>query len=263
MNVKKPLPFFNVAADGLAVLNIEPGETVQRIVLALGGTAFTKAMITLIRLKLNGKVFYETTGTYLDLINKYKGIADDAGFLTIDFSERDAKTLGGMYAGGIATGSGVTSFDVEVTIAGATAPTLEAYLQTTAARPLDYILGMVAHPVTLSAAGKFPVVLPHGPDAAMLLKRVHFFNTYMTSLEVKKNGLIIFDDIPAAANSFMQKEFKKVPQAGLYVFDPIVDNNVTAVVQTANAASMRFNPTVSAADTLNIYAEVIGTIDKF
>lgn len=263
MHIKKNLPFFNVVADGVASLDLELGATFQKIILVLGGTAFSKAMITNIRCKLNGKMFYEITGSRLDLINTYKGMGVSATHLAIDFSEADAKTLGGMYSGGIGTAAGVSAFTIEVTIAGATAPTLESYSLVTAPQPLGIIMGMVSHPVTLSAAGKFPVVLPHGPEAEMLLKRVHFFNANMTHLEVKKNGLVIFDEVAVAQNTFMALDYGKVAQAGLYVYDPIVDNNVAGVVQTGNAASMRFNPTVSGADTLNIYAEVIGMLDKF
>lgn len=259
----KNLPFFNVVASGVASLELPKGMTYNRILLKLGGTTFTKAMITRIVAKLNGKIFYDTTGSRLDSVNKYRGLADDAAYLTIDFTEPKAKTVGGMNGGAIGTQSGVSSFTLEVTIAGATAPTLESWSMLSEPQPLGLIMGLVHHPVTFSAGGKFPIVLPHGPRAGHLIKRVHFFHTNMTELEVKKNGLVIFESMETAINSFIQEEYSKVPQSGLYVYDPVVTNDVKRVLATANAQSLQFNATVSAADTVNVYSEYIGRLDQF
>lgn len=259
----KNLPFFNVVASGVASLELPLGMTYNRIILKLGGTTFTKAMITRIVAKLNGKNFYDITGSRLDDINLYRGLTADAAYLTIDFNEPFAKTVGGMQGGAIGTAAGVSSFTLEVTIAGATAPTLESYSMLSEPQPLGLIMGLVHHPVTFSAGGKFPIVLPHGPQAGHLIKRVHFFHTNMTILEVKKNGLLIFEDMAIAINEFIQGEYNKVPQSGLYVYDPIVTNDVKRVLATANAASLQFNVTVSAADTVDTYAEYIGRIEQF
>lgn len=263
MITKKNLPFFNVVASGVASLELPLGMTYNRIILKLGGTTFTKAMITRIVAKLNGKNFYDITGSRLDSINLYRGLAADASYLTIDFNEPFAKTVGGMGGGAIGTAAGVSSFTLEVTIAGATAPTLESYSMISEPQPLGLIMGLVHHPVTFSAGGKFPIVLPHGPRAGHLIKRVHFFHANMTVLEVKKNGLSIFEEMAIAINEFIQGEYERAPQAGLYVYDPIVTGDVKRVLATANAASLQFNVTVSAADTVDTYAEYIGRIEQF
>ena len=259
----KNLPFFNVVASGVASLELPLGMTYNRIVLQLGGTTFTKAMITRIVAKLNGKIFYDITGSRLDSINQYKGLTANAAYLTIDFTEPRAKTVGGMNGGAIGTAKGVSSFTLEVTISGATAPTLESWSMISEPQPLGLIMGLVHHPVTFSAGGKFPIVLPHGPEAGHLIKRVHFFHTNMTALEVKKNGLLIFEEMAVAVNEFIQTEYQAAPQSGLYVFDPIVTHDVKRVLATANAQSMQFNATVSAADTVNVYAEYIGRLAQF
>lgn len=253
----KNLPFYNVAANSVASLELPLGMTFHRIILELGGTSFTKANISRIVAKLNGKIFYDVTGSRLDSINQYRGLTANASYLTIDFSEPFAKTIGGMGGGAIGTVAGVNSFTLEVTIGAATAPTLASYSMLSESRPLDTIMALVHHPVTFSAAGKYPVVLPHGPSVAHLIKRIHFFHSNMTTLEVKKNGLLIFEEITDAVNDFIQTEYNKVPQSGLFVYDPIVTNDLKRVVDTANAQSMQFNVTVSASDTVNIMAEYI------
>lgn len=262
MDTIKNLPFFNVVADGIASLNLVRGPTYHRIILELGGT-FTKAMITDITAKINGKEFYNITGSRLDSINKYKGIADDASYLTIDFSEIFAKTPGGMYAGGIGTDQGVQSFTLEVTIAGATSPTLASYSIISAPKPMGLIAGLTHHPVTFSAGGKYPIVLPYGPETKHLIKRVHFFHTNMTHLEVKKNGVVIFGELALAVNNFILEEHGKSAQSGLFVYDRVYNDDMTQVLNTSNAKSLEFNPTVSASDTINVYAELVGTLPNF
>ena len=58
MSIKKIMrqlpPFQNVVANGIATGQVPPGRTIERIVFKLGGTAFTKAMLTLLNLKANG-----------------------------------------------------------------------------------------------------------------------------------------------------------------------------------------------------------------
>jgi hypothetical protein len=260
MIIQKILPFNNVAANSTASVELSKGMTYNRIILKLGGTTFTKALIDNIKCKLNGKTFFECSGSALDLINKYRGLAADDDYLTIDFLEPFAKTLGGMYAGAIGTAKGVNSFTIEVEIGAATAPTLEAWAQVSAPMELGPIAALVNHPVSLSAGGKFPIVLPHGPEAGLLLERVHFFHSHMTTLEVKKNGLVIWEDIDATTLAYMTEEFGQAAQSGLYVYDPVMNRDLKGVVNTANAQDLRFNVTVSEADTINCYAEYFGPL---
>ncbi len=77
--LRNGLPFSNVVASGVATANITPGRTIERIILQLGGTTFTKAMLTLVELKANGRTFFKGSATQIDKVNKYRGIADDAG----------------------------------------------------------------------------------------------------------------------------------------------------------------------------------------
>lgn len=262
MIIQKNLPFFNVVASGVASLELPLGMTYNRIMLELGGTSFTKAMITRIVAKLNGKIFYDITGSRLDAINKWRGIYDEATHLTIDFTDRNAKTIGGEIAGAVATAEGISSFTLEVTIAGATAPTLESWSMLSPPRPFGPIFALIHHPVTFSAGGKFPIVLPHGPEAGHQIRRVHFFHTNMTELEVKKNGLLVAEELTSGINDFVQQEYGRAPQSGLFVYDPVVTNNFKNMLQTFNAKSMQFNTTVSAADTVDVYGEYLADLSR-
>lgn len=258
----KNLPFLGVVADGVASLELPPGMTYNRIYLKLGGTTFAKSNISRVVLKMNGKIFYDISGTNLDLLNDYKGMGLGDDYLCIDFIEDKAKTVGGQYIGAIGTLEGVTSFVMEITIAGATAPTLESWSEVSSPMPLGLISSLISHTATYAAAGEFPLVLPHGREAGLLIQRVLFYHSNMTELEVKKNGVIIFESMPTAVNSQIQTCYGRTPQTGLYVYDTIINNDIKQVLDTSNAQSLSYNVTVSAADTITVLTEAIADLGK-
>jgi hypothetical protein len=265
MILQKLPPFLNVVATGVATLRIPKfANTLTRLVMILGGTTFTKAMITDIKIKIGARLVYNVTGSRLDAINKYKGIFDAANFLTIDFTERDATgDIRPKEVGGYDLTTFADDLTVEVTIAGATAPTLEATAFLTPPQGNPMITKLVYVPASSAVAGKFPVqIFPRGA----LIKRVHFFyggadwgattDGNLNRLEVKKSGYVIWDATCRDAR-FFEQEYRKAPQSKLYVYDPILDNNMSGLLTTADATSMEFNTYLTAADTLNCYLELI------
>lgn len=257
----KNLPFFNVAANSVATLQLPLGPTYERIVLMLGGTTFNKTHLTNIKCKLNGKTFHEFSGADMDKMNSYTGLYADPAFLSIDFTELAARDEIDQSLGAIATAQGIASFTIEATIGGATAPTLDSWAEVSAPRitkdgGVPPVNKLVKFTQNFSAAGKFNFQLPYGMSGGTIIKRVYFMSANMTALEVKKNGLVIFDQIKAV-NEFQQKEHKQAPQAGMFVYDPIWDNNASGMLLTTDAASMEWNLTLSATETVTAYLECI------
>lgn len=152
---------------------------------------------------------------------------------------------------------------IEVTIAGATAPTLGATAFFTPAQGNGLIHKLLYFPTSASTGGKFPVTF--NPMGA-LIKRVFFFyggtdwtgNTdgNMSGLEVKKNGLVIWD-MNCSDARFVQSEYRKAAQSKCYVYDPVVDNNANGMLVTADAKALEFNTQLTAADSLQVYVELI------
>lgn len=261
MLLVKNLPFVNVAASGVASCSLPVGMSYNRIILALGGGAFTKAMITNIKVRVNGKVVFENTGSRLDLINQYRGLAASANYLTLDFTEPRAKDMAEEYLGNINTAQGVSSLTMEVTIAGATTPTLDSYAELGPPAPLGVIAKQILFTNSFAGSGKFPFKLIDVANRGAIIKRVHFAHGgNLTQLEVKKNGIVIFDNIPAAVNTFYLGEYQKTTQTNLYSFDPCCDNNYSNAIKTQDMVSMEFNPTFSAADTVTAVLEVLDTL---
>jgi hypothetical protein len=192
----KNVPFTNVVASGVATVSLPIGMSFNRILLELGGGAFTKAMITDIKVRLNGKVIFQNSGSRLDLINTYRKRAVSASYLVVDFTEPDAKDMAEEYLGNLNTAQGVSSLTMEVTISGATTPTLNSYSEYGPPAPLGVLAKQLLFTTSFGGAGKFPFKLIDVANRGAIIKRVHFAHGgNVQALEVKKNGVVIFDNI--------------------------------------------------------------------
>lgn len=271
-------PFTNVQATGLAITDLRHlfGYTVERLILQLGGTTFTKAMITGIQLKANGKVIVDTDGAKLDARNQYRGITANANFLTIDFLELRARTKLGMMSGALDTTLGVKDLRLEVQISGATAPTLAGYAEVStpqvtpemqAIRPLIARVHRASQ--TIGAAGTFALAVPHlDPNSGgSIFKRVHVFSANATGLRVERNGIREFESNSVAFNNFNQTEYTRAPQSNLFVADFVVDGlQEDRVLDTRPAAKCTIANvfgTFSAGETILIESEVLEPLDVY
>lgn len=253
----KNLPFTNVTANGVASVSLPIGMSYNRIFLQLGGT-FTKSMITDLKVRLNGKVIVQNTGARLDLMNLYRGRGSNAAFLIIDFTEPMANLMSEQYIGNLNTAQGVTSLTIEVTISGATAPTLESYSELGPPAPLGVVAKQIPFTSSFGGSGKFPFKLIDVANRGAIIKRVHFAHGgNVSALEVKKNGIVIHDNVPAAVNTFYQLDYKKAAQTNIYTYDPCLDDNYTNAIKTQDATSIEFNVTTGAADTVTAVIEVL------
>lgn len=257
----KNLPFTNVAANGVATVSLPIGMSYNKIILALGGGAFTKSMITDIKVKLNGKVIFQNTGSRLDLQNQYRGLTANAAFLTIDFTEPLAKLMAEQYLGNLNTAAGVSSLTLEITIAGATTPTLDSYAELGPPAPLGIVAKQILFTTSNGGAGKFPIKIIDVANKGAIIKRIHFAHGgNLTQLEVKKNGIVIHDNVLTAVNSYWGREYGKTQQTNIYTYDPCADNNYSNAVKTMDMVSLEFNPTFSGADTTTAVLETLDTL---
>lgn len=253
----KNLPFTNVVANGVATVSLPVGMSFNRIILQLGGT-FTKSMITDIKIRLNGKVIIQNTGSRLDLVNAYRKRGVSATFLLIDFTDPDAKSMTEQFIGNINTAQGVSSLTMEVTIAGATAPTLDSWAELGPPAPLGIVTKQIIFSTSFGGAGKFPMKLIDVANRGAIIKRIHFAHGgLIKSLEVKKNGIVIHDDVPTVVNSFYQLDYNKAAQTNLYTFDPCLDNNYSNAIKTQDMVSLEFNVTTTGADTVTAVVEAL------
>ena len=264
-------PFNNVVNTGVANCDLNPllGTTLECLNLSLGGT-FTKAMITLIQLKANGKVIFETTGTNLDLLENFKAYATaDATKLSINFMEPKAKSINAFQAGALdlSPESGITNLRLEVTITGATSPTLSAIAEVSPAidipseRAIRFLMKR-RHRVsqTIGAAGTFSLQVPHidPSGGGSVYQRIAVFSAQMNAFKAMRQGITEYE-VTKAENEWIQKKAGRSPQTNVVVFDPILDGLQAGRVWDTRPAngvqSAQLYGTFAAGETIAIEAE--------
>ncbi len=263
-------PFQNVVATGVAICDLTKllGSVLEKMTLTLGGT-FTKAEITKIELKANGKVIFETDGNKLDATNLYNGGVSDVTILKIDFMDRKAITANARQAGAIdlSIGSGIKSLRMEVSIAGATSPTLYGFADVSppSADPAEAgIRALMARRhravFVVGAAGTYALPVPHLDPAGggSAYRRIYFFSTAMTGLKTVREG-VVEHELTKLENENAQKDNFKTPQTGLIVFDPVQDGQLSGRLWDTRPAvgvrSAQFYGTFSAGETITIETE--------
>lgn len=272
------LPPFNPVANGVrSTVQVQRyGMSLARVVLKFIGTnSLTKSTITEIVVKVGPRVvFGPISAAALDKINKYRGIYDQADSLTIDLTERDglsvfAKEVGAIDIPALA---GQDIFIEVVNNAGAGTPALYA---------LGFFTGVQFDPKQPAPDGQLihkllQIQVPTSGGTAVtwtpqfkgaVVKRMFFeyAGTDWTStvdgniqtVEVKKNGIALWDRINCKDARFYQLEMKKVPQSRMYVVDFIADNVHSSALATADATSLEVNFQLGAADTIRAYVELL------
>lgn len=264
-------PFQNVANSGVAVSDCAKllGTVVEKFTLVLGGTTFTPSMITSLVIKANGKIIYQTTGANLQASNLYNGGYSDATILKVDLMDRKAVTANARQAGtwDLSAKSGITSLRIEVTISGATSPTLAGIADVFP--PVDDpneagIRWLMArrhqHTYTVGAAGQFALPVPHidPPGGGSNFRRIYLYSANCTALKTMRDG-ITEHELTTALNTAAQRDNFKAPQSNLTVFDPVQDGQLQMRTWdtrlSSGVKSAQFYATFSAGETITIETE--------
>lgn len=274
------LPDFNpVAANQTATLKIPKWAlTLLQITLRFGGTTMTKANIESITLKIGTRSKWSvpsvgalSAGTVLDRLNRQKGIFDDPNRLSINLWDPLQEVGALKEIGGWDMSKFSDDVYLEIKIAStAVAPTLYANAWLTGpqgATPEDptgqLVSGLIVQPYSYASGGRFGV--PFEPKGALVKSMSMVFagangtattNGNISKFEIKKNGTIVWE-LDDQENRFWLQERKRVPQTGVYLLDLCADNNLSGALVTANAQSLEFAPTLTAADNGYIFYDVL------
>lgn len=264
--IRYGLPFSNVVASGTATNQVTPGRTLETFRMKLGGTSLTKAMITALKIKANGKVIIEGTGSDIDKINAYRGVATNAAFLDISFADFALNNELDRMVGAFDTSLGISNITSEITIAGATAPTLTPIVIESAAQKqktgeaapfAPLISKLLRYPFNIATGGKLPVNVPFGPQSGSIIKRLHVFHGgNMTGATVKQDGLVVHESV-AAENQYDQTQRGRTPQTNVYTIDFVTDGDIKKALDTRDARSLEWLFDFSAADSGTVYVEYL------
>jgi hypothetical protein len=271
-------PFTNVVATGLAISDLRHlfGYSIKRIFLVLAGTSLTKAMLTSVQLKANGKVIWDSTGSRCNLRMAFRGITANAAYLTIDFTELRAMTRLAMLGGALDTTLGIKDLRLEVQITGATAPALSGYAEVSVpqmAPEFQLLRPLIAKVITstqsIGAAGTFALSVPHlDPNAGgSIYKRIAIHAANCTGARVERNGIKEWEITAAADNNYQQVEYARATQANLFMLDFILaglqEDHVLDTRPAARCTTAQVFGTFSGAETIAIEAEVLEPLDVY
>lgn len=263
-------PFQNVVASGIAICDLNKllGSVLEKMTLTLGGT-FTRAMMTKVELKANGKTIWESDGTKIDAVSQYINTAADATIVKIDFMARDARTVNAFQAGALdlSAKSGITSLRLEITIAGATSPTLVGFADVSPPTDDPAEAGIrwlsarrTRATVVIGAAGEFALPIPHLDPAGggSNYRKIFLFSANCTKIKTMREG-VTEHELTKLQNESAQKDNKRVPQANLVVFDPCQDGQLQGRTwdtrPSSGVRSAQFYATFSAGETITIETE--------
>jgi hypothetical protein len=261
--------FANVPATGVASANLPIGKTVEQIHLLLGGGALTKAMVTQVRILANAKPIYEVSAGQIDKINAFRGQTNTAAVISIDFTEQFGRDIFDEVVGGFDTSQGINSLGLEVTVAGATTPTIK--MQTVQSAPQrGPVLGKMANltamirrtAYAMSAAGTLQVLLPKG-DSGGLIKRIHVEAAagLVTDVNLKQNGVEVYKS-PVALNSAYLTFNRRVPQALWASLDFVADGTMQNWLDATDPGQLELLPTFSGADSGFVIIEMLNTLNR-
>lgn len=272
--------FPSVAASAVSTLVTDQlrGRSLHGLLFKRGGGAFTNAHVNNVRVRLDGKdVVNNITGAQLVDLNEYDGLTDVTNYTALFFGDPTARTIRGQHLGDVDLSVYPAPLEIEVSIGAATTPTLEVLAITgprKAAMPANFnaleqatmraLIRTVIQPSAAVSRKTYGVSL--GSSAGARIRRLAFFHTNLTSVEYKKQGFIKLDDVTSAEASALQQQFARVPQAGLYVMDAVLDGNQGEADMTVRDDGTPWNlelaVTTSAGDTIYAFSDLFLTLPQ-
>lgn len=272
--------FPSVAANSIATLVTAEcfDKSIHALVFELGGTSFTKANINSINVRLDGKdIVPIIKGADMQTLNSYDGLPADAAYLVYFFGEPTAQTIRGQHLGDLDQSIYRKPLEIRVDIGAATAPTLQMYAWVSVPKK-DMGIGFNPYECAVFRSLVRTIIQPagaltrasfninYGTKPGGRIRQVNFLHTNLTAVEYKKNSLTKHDNVSIALNSSLAKQYARVPQTGLYVLDRVLDGNQGEAETTIDLDGKVWNQqlaiTTSAADTINVYADMHAVWDQ-
>lgn len=279
MNKQIPLdPITNVVNNGIAIADLNKllGTVLEKLTFTLGGT-FTRAMITNFVLKANSKIIFETDGARLESTNIYNGGVTDVTLLKVDFMDRKAVTVNARQAGAIdlSRESGITTLRAEITIAGATSPTLIGFADVSpvTADPAEQGIRFLMtrrhrNTQVIGGSGEYALQVPHidPVGGGSNFRRIFIFSANCTAIKSVRDG-VVEHELLKLQNEAAQKDNSKFPQANLVVFDPVQDGQISRRTwdtrPSSGVQSSQFYGRFSAGETITIETEELIGFDAY
>lgn len=240
----------NVGTNNTSTLKLPCGKgapTLDSLRFELGGTA-TAAHIDSVRIKGNGRIFFEEAGGF-SLINKhdlYRGMPADTTFTVVDFTEPKARN-GALEQ--LVAAIPLQLFD-DVTIEikhGATWPaggTLKATMGYRPPTTNGWVRKQLSTSQAFTAAGTDGapqiVYMPTGGNGGKIKRvKIEELTTAggITGAVIRIANVVVHETTRANEES-EQKRLGLVPQAGVFYLDFVKDGNLAGMLDTGSAPNV-------------------------
>lgn len=258
----------NVSPGNTATLKLPVGKnapTLDKILLQLSG-GMLPSHIESIRGKANGVMFFdEISGTVMNIRDDYRGIFTVPNFLTIDFTEPNARNGAIEQLAASVPMSLLQDLNFEIKIA-AGAPALGRIEADMLIRPPTtnpYIKKQRSSSVSFANAGEQIAYLPVGGAGGKVTRIFIHEQTpgTITNMELRVGNTISYE-VSRAKLEYEQKRNGLIPQAGIVVLDFIEDGNLSGVMDTGTSANIELRLTSSAANTYQVLYQLIDPIGR-
>lgn len=260
--------FDSVASGALSSLFIRQAYAYHELLLKL--TNVTAAQIEYLALYLDSKEVQRWTGTDLDKMNQYKGLAAAAGAILklpltrVGLLERSAEYATEIHLG-VPDKQGYTPsvMRLEVKLAtGLTNPGISAKAVVDNAVPgnLGQLLFVKKSNFDVQGTERVLNTIVNPKDRqVMALDQLILVTANTTELEVQVDGAQAFKRT-AAENTRQQSDGVRTPQSGYFVFDTGENGfgQIADALDVFNAREVQFRVKTSAAETIGTYVQSIG-----
>jgi len=205
-----------------------------------------------------------------DLISReaYHANAEQDGYFTLSFRDIMAKTFEGDHITGLVTmPDDNLSIEVDIvgTGAGATV-TLKGFADTRPTPTIGNTNRQIPRvlvpklrilPVNSEAGDREVDTMARGPVYKRVFIKADDIERFVVETSEGPNSVKMWD-LSKARNEYLQKRHGKVPQAGMFVFDPIVDGyGRLKVLNTAGLSGLVFRSTKTAQGSMNYLIESV------
>jgi hypothetical protein len=258
----------NVAPGNTATLSLPTGKnapTLDKIILELSG-GMLPSHIESIRGKANTRLFWdESNGTIINKRDDYRGQFTAAEFLTIDFTEKNARNGAVEQLLSSVPMSMLQNLSFEIKIA-ASAPAggrLDAQIVVRQPTANPFILKKLNTTKSQGASGQEIMYLPTG-GAGGKLKRIWIHEATpgtINEIDIRIGNTIAYETNRAKLEH-SQKQYGLVPQAGVVVIDFVEDGNLSGVMDTGMSANVELRVNSTAANNYQVWYEFIDPIGR-
>lgn len=247
-NIQKLNSFTGGGWGEKASLTLPIGATYEEILLK---TNLLPEQIKRVSVTLNGDEIYILSGLELKMLEKYRGLEDNASYFCISFSDITGKTKNGVsYSALVTEINDNITLDVEISDksggeGAAKLPSLQAWATVSEPQPVRIIVPKIRTQTMQATAAGDNEFLNLVSGENIYLRRMHFSSDSIKSLKIYRDQIKVHESENQLL-SFLAARNGRDWQNGYYHFDPIMRGfYLNSLFPTAHISELKFTVNTS------------------